>query len=206
MTKTLLALATLLFAGALFAGTPGQDLVAAAKAQIGVTLLYDRQYQRIPYPGGDVPIVRGVCSDVVIRAYRTLGVDLQVLVHQDMVAAWSHYPKLWQLRGTDPNIDHRRVPNLATFFKRHGQNLTVEKDAKAYLPGDIVVWRLSSGLPHIGIVSDELSASRVPLVIHNIGTGARQNDRLFDFTITGHFRYLPGRLNTPRATHRQREG
>lgn len=169
----------------------GLKLVEAAKAQIGVTLRYDSRYQRIPYPGGDIPLDRGVCTDVLIRAYRKLGVDLQVFVHQDMVKAWDSYPHSWNNKTPDSNIDHRRVPNLATFFKRNGQALSVSKESQAYLPGDIVTWRLTSGVPHIGVVSDQLSKSGVPLVIHNIGWGTMIEDRLFDFVITGHYRYSP---------------
>ncbi|HXC16535.1 MAG TPA: DUF1287 domain-containing protein [Holophagaceae bacterium] len=164
-------------------------MVQAAKTQIGVTRYYDSRYQRIPYPGGDVPMDRGVCTDVVIRAYRALGVDLQALVHEDMLRAWGEYPKNWVAKGPDPNIDHRRVPNLVAFFKRHGQTLTTGTDPKLYQPGDIVTWRLSSGVPHIGIVSDQRATSGTPLMIHNIGYGTKQEDVLFDFTITGHFRY-----------------
>jgi len=173
----------------LLAGEPGHDLAEAAKSQIGVTLRYDSGYQKIPYPGGDVPQDRGVCTDVIIRAYRRFGVDLQVLVHQDMAGAWAAYPNPWRLKSTDRNIDHRRVPNLATFFQRHGQSLATDKDPKTYLPGDIVAWRLSSGVPHVGLVSSEKSSSGVPLVIHNIGLGTRLEDCLFAFTITGHYRY-----------------
>ncbi|HTL97750.1 MAG TPA: DUF1287 domain-containing protein [Holophagaceae bacterium] len=168
---------------------PGLALIRAARTQIGVTLHYDSRYQRIPYPGGDVPLDRGVCTDVVIRAYRVLGVDLQALVHEDMLRAWSEYPKDWGMKGPDSNIDHRRVPNLATFFRRHGQTLATGADPRLYRPGDIVTWRLSSGVPHIGIVSDQRSAAGTPLMIHNIGYGTEQDDVLFDFTITGHFRY-----------------
>ena len=169
----------------------GLKLVEAAKAQIGVTLRYDGRYQKIPYPGGDVPVDRGVCTDVLIRAYRRLGVDLQLLVHQDMIKAWDSYPHSWNNKKPDSNIDHRRVPNLVVFFKRHGQTLLVSKEFNVYLPGDIVTWRLASGVPHIGVVSGQYSKSGVPLVIHNIGWGTLQEDRLFDFEITGHYRYVP---------------
>lgn len=175
----------------LIAVDSGHDLAEAAKAQIGVTLQYDSHYQKISYPGGDVPMDRGVCTDVVIRAYRKFGIDLQALVHKDMVSSWAEYPNPWRLKSTDTNIDHRRVPNLATFFKRHGQSLPIRKDQRAYLPGDIVTWRLTSGVPHIGVVSNQQSKSGIPLVIHNIGWGTMLEDRLFDFTITGHYRYPP---------------
>lgn len=167
------------------------DLVAAARAQVGVTLHYDGRYQGISYPGGDVPLERGVCTDVVIRAYRKQGVDLQALVHQDMSKAWNAYPQLWQLKAPDRNIDHRRVPNLATFFSRHGTSLKPSRDGRDYRPGDIVTWRLPRNLPHIGIVSDKLSWTGVPLVIHNIGEGAKEENALFSYPISGHYRWKP---------------
>lgn len=163
-------------------------LVAAARTQVGVTVRYDGSYRRLPYPGGDVALDRGVCSDVLIRAYRQVGVDLQVLVHDDMTSHWSEYPHLWGLHRPDSNIDHRRVPNLAAFFRRHGAALPTTSDPSLYNTGDIVTWRLIGGLPHIGIVSSKLAGSR-PLVIHNIGRGAREEDVLFSYSVTGHFRY-----------------
>jgi uncharacterized protein YijF (DUF1287 family) len=172
--------------------SPALDLVAAAKSQIGVTLHYDPSYQRLAYPRGDVPIERGVCTDVVVRAYRKLGIDLQERVHRDMRQAWDAYPHPanWGLKKPDTNIDHRRVPNLAAFFGRHGITLATSRDARDYKPGDIVVWRLPPSLPHIGIVSDKYSANGTPLVIHNIGAGARMEDALFSYAITGHYRFL----------------
>ncbi|MBL8297451.1 MAG: DUF1287 domain-containing protein [Rhodanobacteraceae bacterium] len=167
------------------------NLLAAATAQVGVTVTYDPAYARIGYPGGDVPIDRGVCTDVVIRAYRALGIDLQQLVHEDLRRAWAAYPKLWGLRSPDRHIDHRRVPNLATFFLRHGKSLRVSQtDAALYAPGDIVTWRLASGVPHIGLVTDERRNGR-PLIVHNIGAGTQIEDVLFAYTITGHYRYEP---------------
>lgn len=168
---------------------PAPCIVEAARKQIGVTVSYDSGYARIAYPGGDVPVNRGVCTDVLIRAYRNCGSDLQMLVHEDMVKAWAAYPKLWNLSAPDSNIDHRRVPNLAVFFTRHGKKLAVGSDPKAYLPGDLVTWKLPSGVPHIGIVSDRLTENGTPLVIHNIGGGTREDDSLFLYTITGHYRY-----------------
>lgn len=167
------------------------NLITAAKRQIGVTRYYDPAYVRIAYPNGDVAAERGVCTDVVIRAYRVLGVDLQQRVHEDMRANWSSYPKLWGLKSTDRNIDHRRVPNLAVYFTRHGQRLRVSQDdASLYQPGDIVTWRLPSGVPHIGLVSAQRRGGR-PLIVHNIGAGTQLEDMLFDYTITGHYRYAP---------------
>jgi uncharacterized protein YijF (DUF1287 family) len=172
---------------------PADDLVAAARAQIGVTVRYDGSYQRLAYPSGDVPIDRGVCTDVVIRAYRHLGIDLQELVHKDMRTAWRAYPHplKWGLKSTDTNIDHRRVPNLDAFFRRHGTVLATSPQSAAFRPGDIVVWQLPIGLPHIGIVADRVSPTGTPLVIHNIASGTKMDDVLFAFTITGHYRYLP---------------
>lgn len=169
----------------------GRCLVEAARKQIGVTVLYDSGYRRIPYPNGDVPQDRGVCTDVLVRAYRQLGVDLQVKVHEDMSAAFRVYPKNWGLTRPDSNIDHRRVPNLGTFFTRKGRPLPVTHDPRDYAPGDLVTWRLPSGVPHIGIVSDRKTAAGVPLVIHNIGQGTQEENSLFAFTVTGHYRYAP---------------
>ena len=181
-------LAACLSAGAAHASTADQ-LVAAAKTQIGVTVLYDPRYEKLAYPGGDVPIERGVCTDVVIRAYRKLGIDLQQLVHQDMSKSWSAYPKLWQLKRPDRNIDHRRVPNLQTYFGRHGTTLPATSNGSDYKAGDIVTWMVPPRLPHIGIVAAEKSFTGVPLVIHNIGSGTKMEDILFSFPITGHYRY-----------------
>ena len=168
-------------------------LLAAAHAQVGRTLIYDPSYQRIGFPGGDVPLYRGVCADVVVRALRGIGVDLQREVNLDMRAHFAAYPQQWGMREADPNIDHRRVPNLETWFRRHGMALTASLQARDYLPGDIVSWRLERGQPHIGIVSDRRSAEGLrPLVIHNIGYGAQEQDVLFDWQINGHFRYFRG--------------
>jgi uncharacterized protein YijF (DUF1287 family) len=165
-------------------------IIAGAKKQVGVTRSYDSAYRTIAYPGGDVPLHTGVCTDVVIRAFRHAGIDLQVLVHQDMKQNFVKYPKTWGLRKPDTNIDHRRVPNLATFFTRRGGKLAVTDRAADYQPGDIVTWRLSSGVPHIGIVSDIHSRfTKRPLVIHNIGSGAQIEDVLFEYELTGHYRW-----------------
>ena len=174
----------ILFAFAAQAQAPLQRFVAAAKSQVGKTRYYDGSYRRIAYPNGDVPIERGVCTDVVIRAFRGAGIDLQVLVHEDMKRNFSKYPKTWGLRAPDTNIDHRRVPNLATFFTRKG--LAVRD---AYKPGDLVTWRLSSGVPHIGIVSDVRRGDRY-LMVHNIGAGAQIEDVLHAYEITGHYRWF----------------
>jgi uncharacterized protein YijF (DUF1287 family) len=189
LTRAIL-FATLL---ALFASAqqpPLQTMIAGAKKQVGVTRSYDPTYRRIGYPNGDVPRETGVCTDVVIRAYRHAGVDLQVLVHEDMQAAFASYPKTWGLRRTDTNIDHRRVPNLATFFTRRGKSLPVTRRGADYRPGDIITWRLSSGVPHIGVVSDvPVRGSDRFLVVHNIGSGAQIEDVLFAYALSGHYRY-----------------
>lgn len=166
----------------------GADLVAAARAQVGITLGYDGSYRKLAYPGGDVPIETGVCTDVLVRAFRVIGIDLQQRVHEDMRRAFGAYPPLWGLAKPDRNIDHRRVPNLQVYFGRHGQTLPVSGRAADYQPGEIVVWRLDSGLPHIGLVSDRTQDGR-PLVIHNVGAGTREEDVLFAYRIEGRFRY-----------------
>jgi uncharacterized protein YijF (DUF1287 family) len=174
-------------------GDPRLKLVEAARAQVGVTRSYDPAYLRLSYPGGDVPLDRGVCTDVVVRAYRSaLGIDLQRLVHEDMRSSFSAYPRQWGLARPDPHIDHRRVPNLQTFFRRRGAALPVASGPADFRPGDLVTQMLPGNLPHIAIVSDRRSpdGSR-PLVIHNIGAGAREEDSLFAFPITGHYRFAP---------------
>ncbi|MEI2743177.1 MAG: DUF1287 domain-containing protein [Candidatus Competibacter sp.] len=183
-------------------GQPGLCLVEAARKQIGVTQLYDSRYVKLAYPGGDVPPERGVCTDVIVRAYRQLGIDLQRLVHEDMRRDGSAYPKLWGLKRPDPNIDHRRVPNLARFFTQQGQSMPAGTEPDAYLPGDLVTWRLPAGIPHIGIVSDRRSETGTPLVIHNIGAGAVEDNILLAFTITGHYRYFPELSNAACKTAR----
>ena len=194
MTRAFL-LAVLVLLGPLAgsAQEPGVCLVRAARTQVGLTVRYDPSYSRIPYPLGDVPLDRGVCTDVVVRAYRAFGIDLQVLVYQDRKAAWGAYPNPWRTKTIDRNIDHRRVPNLATFFQRHGRLVAELKNPTAFLPGDIVTWDLASGVPHIGFVSDQRGASGAPLVLHNIGSGTQEEDVLFAYRLTGHYRYFPER-------------
>jgi hypothetical protein len=151
---------------------------------------YDSRYFSIPYPNGDVPADKGVCTDVVIRAYRKVGIDLQVEVHEDMKSNFDRYPSLWGLRSTDRNIDHRRVPNLMTFFSRKGLELTVTKKPSDYLPGDIVCWSLGGAITHIGLVTEERSTQAGQyLIVHNIGAGQVLADCLFDYAIIGHYRY-----------------
>jgi uncharacterized protein YijF (DUF1287 family) len=164
-------------------------------AALGLTkdqVSYDPAYYSIPYPNGDVPKGKGVCTDVVIRAYRKLGIDLQKEVHEDMAKNFSKYPKTWGLTKTDTNIDHRRVPNLQVFFSRFGEVKTVSDAPGDYLPGDIVTWILGGKLPHIGVVVDKKNPFRKSyMVVHNIGNGQVAEDCLFDYKITGHYRYNP---------------
>ena len=169
-----------------------QRLSAAAIERTHHTVRYDPAYVRIGYPGGDVPSGTGVCTDEVIRAYRTLGIDLQKEVHEDISANFSLYPnhRRWMLFHPDSNIDHRRVPNLMVFFGRKGQALPITTQGKEYGPGDLVTWDLGGGVPHIGIVVDRKSGSSGRyMVVHNIGEGPRMEDVLFNWKITGHYQY-----------------
>ena len=170
---------------------PVRKLLAAARAQIGVTKTYDPAYVVLEYPNGDVAEDRGVCTDVVIRAFRKLGLDLQKLVHEDMTRHFEKYPKRWGLKKPDKNIDHRRVPNLMKYFERQGKSRAVSKKPEDYQPGDLVTCIVPPNLPHIMIVSDvpSLSDPARMQIIHNIGAGAQLEDCLFDFEITGLFRY-----------------
>ncbi|MBD9478446.1 DUF1287 domain-containing protein [Pseudoxanthomonas sp. PXM02] len=173
---------------------PSPPLVAAARAQIGVVRIYDPTYFGLSYPGGDVPADRGVCTDVVIRALRTQGLDLQQAIHEDMRAHFDVYPQQWGLSRPDRNIDHRRVPNQMRWFARQGWEQDIGQSADDFSPGDIVAWKLTgSGLLHIGIVSDRRSHDGTPLILHNINAGTQENDLLFHHTIIGHYR-APGAL------------
>lgn len=192
MTKSLTRLIPAIMVALPLLAQPAQlpTVIEGAKRQVGVTRMYDGRYVRIAYPGGDVPLDRGVCTDVIVRAYRHAGVDLQVRVHEDMKRNFAAYPKNWGLRRPDSNIDHRRVPNLQTFFRRKGERLPVTQRGADYKPGDLVTWLLGAGVPHIGIVSD----IRVPntdryQIVHNVGSGARIEDVLFAYEVTGHYRY-----------------
>ena len=171
------------------AGTNNVDIVAAARKQIGVTVSYDPAYRKLGYPGGDVSRESGVCTDVIIRALRDVRkIDLQKLVHEDMKRSFSKYPQIWGLKAPDANIDHRRVPNLQCYFKRKGYALPVSRNAADYKPGDIVTAMVGGKLPHIMIVSDKKSSVGVPLAIHNIGSGTQEEDVLFAYPLTGHYR------------------
>lgn len=153
-------------------------------------VVYDPSYFSIAYPNGDVPPNKGVCTDVIIRAYRKLDIDLQKEVHEDMKSNFDKYPKNWRLSTTDKNIDHRRVPNLMVFFKRNGTVKPISVDANKYLPGDIVCWNLGGGTTHIGLVADKKSLdNKRYLIVHNIGGGQVLADCLFDYKIIGHYRY-----------------
>ena len=164
-----------------------------SKAGIALTLnkvKYDPTYYTIPYPNGDVPAGRGVCTDVIIRAYRVVGIDLQKEVHEDMKANFSKYPKKWGLKSTDKNIDHRRVPNLMFFFERKGAKLPITNKGLDYKPGDIVTWMLPGNLSHIGLVVNRKTAdNKRYMIVHNIGTGQVMQDCLASWKITGHYRY-----------------
>jgi uncharacterized protein YijF (DUF1287 family) len=175
-------------------------LVEAAIERTSHEVRYDPSYFKIDYPNGDVPAEVGVCTDEVIRSYRAVGVDLQKLVHEDMEQNFSVYPRIWKAKKTDRNIDHRRVPNLMTFFQRQGASLPVTEEARDYKPGDIVTWDLSGGLTHIGLVVNvpsDADAGRFQIV-HNIGAGPKMEDVLFGWKITGHYRYEGPKAEAPK--------
>src|SRR5216683_1410752 len=167
-------------------------VIDGAVDQIGKTTSYDPSYQRIEYPNGDVPIETGVCSDVIVRAFRRGGIDLQKDLHEDMKDNFSAYPTRWGLKGPDANIDHRRVPNLQTYFARKGKSLATDGGAETFLPGDIVTWDLQlGGTEHIGMVVNVwYKPTQRYLIVHNIGNGTRMEDVLFAWKITGHYRYF----------------
>lgn len=172
-----------------------EKLIAQAIAQTKIEVTYDPAYTQISYPNGDVASNKGVCTDVVIRSYRGVGVDLQKEVHEDMQKHFSEYPKYWKLKKPDTNIDHRRVPNLMIFFKRHGAELPISQKPEDYKPGDMVTWNLQGkntpgGITHIGIVINQKSTDGKRFMIaHNIGAGNKIDDILFDYVIIGHYRY-----------------
>ena len=190
--KKALTLFTFFWIGLFSVGFSQKTLSECAIELTQQQVTYDPSYFSISYPNGDVPADKGVCTDVIIRAYRKLGIDLQKEVHEDMKAHFSLYPKNWGLTSTDKNIDHRRVPNLMTYFKRQGAELSISQDAKDYKPGDIVCWSLGGGLTHIGIVINQLSEDKKrPLIVHNIGGGQVIEDCLFQYKIIGHYRFRP---------------
>lgn len=193
-----LLLSLALSAAGASAETIGDRIAAAAQSQTRVTRSYDPAYTTLAYPGGDVPADRGVCTDVVIRALRAVGYDLQSRVHEDMRAHFGAYPRRWGARRPDPNIDHRRVPNLETFFTRKGVRLSPSQSYADFEPGDVVSWNLKSDgdyVGHIGVVAARRTRDGRPLIVHNIGAGARTEDVLFKWTMTGRFR--PARLAEP---------
>ena len=169
-----------------------RHVIESTREQLKITTHYTQDYRVIPYPGGDMPADTGACTDVVIRAFRKAGIDLQKEVHEDIAANFSAYPQKWGLKGTDTNIDHRRVPNLQTFFTRRGKAVAISSDGANYQPGDVVTWDLDGkGMTHIGIVSNDWNdRDKRYLIIHNIGGGVAEEDRLFDWKITGHYRYF----------------
>jgi uncharacterized protein YijF (DUF1287 family) len=169
-----------------------QKLSDASISILDENVVYDPSYTAIKYPNGDVPKNKGVCTDVIIRTYRKLGIDLQKEVHMDMLGHFSLYPNLkkWGLRKTDTNIDHRRVPNLEVFFGRKGEKLKVTKNANDYKTGEIVTWMIHGKLPHIGIITNKKSPDENrPMIVHNVGAGQVLEDCLFKYEIVGHFRY-----------------
>jgi uncharacterized protein YijF (DUF1287 family) len=177
--------------------TPAQKIVANAIEQTRVTRIYDPAYVPLGYPLGDVPKERGVCADVIIRAFRAAGIDLQQEVHEDIKRSPRTYPNLWNQRAPDPSIDHRRVANLMAWFRRRGHSLPVTTDAADYRPGDVVAWKLPGGRLHIGIVTDRLAPrTNRPLIVHNIATGANLEDVLFTWKIFAHYRPSPHLLTS----------
>jgi len=192
MNKILIGIFLVSFAGLLHVeadNNSGMRIASAARLQIGITVRYDPEYQSMEYPNGDIPLDRGVCTDVIVRSFRTgLGVDLQKLVHEDMKRNFKEYPNDWGLGSPDKNIDHRRVGNLQTYLKRRGCSRAISKNADDYKPGDVVTCTVPPHLPHIMIVSDKKTISGRPLVIHNIGAGTKEEDRLFEFELTAHYR------------------
>jgi len=184
--------------------TPLEKINAGAIEQTTQTTGYDASYAKLDYPNGDVPIVTGVCADVIVRAFRKAGIDLQKELHEDMKKSFATYPRKWGLRGPDANIDHRRVPNLMTWFDRQGKARPITKDAKDYLPGDVIAWDMTPGLPHIGMVSKiKVEGAERYAVVHNIGAGARIEDVLFAWKIIGHYRYFEQKQDT---TNKSRPG
>jgi uncharacterized protein YijF (DUF1287 family) len=182
---------------------PLEKINAGAVEQTTQTTGYDGSYVKLDYPNGDVPLNTGVCADVIVRAFRKGGIDLQKELHEDMKKNFAKYPQKWGLSSPDASIDHRRVPNLMTWFDRQGKAQPITKDAKDYLPGDVIAW--DTGLPHIGIVSKiKVEGAERYAVVHNIGGGARLEDVLFTWKIIGHYRYFEEKQDTrdkPRPGH-----
>ena len=199
MTSTMKAVTTVMAWLVMLTGVSAAEkalnirIVEAARQQVGVTTNYDPSYAKLKYPGGDVPLRTGVCSDVVVRTLRAVGIDLQKELHEDMGRNFSAYPQRWGLKAPDQNIDHRRVPNLMHYFERRYiwlQEKLTKPYVAVYRPGDIVAWDLGGGVTHIGIVSDKKSGE-TPLIIHNIGSGTKEEDILFNYQVIGHYRLRP---------------
>tara|TARA_Y100001970_G_scaffold289610_1_gene420560 strand:+ start:1021 stop:1635 length:615 start_codon:yes stop_codon:yes gene_type:complete len=171
-----------------------KDFLIAALERTKYNIQYNGDYFNIEYPNGDIPKKYGVCTDVIIRSYRKINIDLQQLIHEDITKKYNDYPlqRIWNQNNADSNIDHRRVPNLEVFFSKYGKSIPVSNNPNDYKPGDIVTWDLPGSSPwHIGIVSDKISLiSNNPLIIHNIGRGPEESDMIFDFPIRGHYRYF----------------
>lgn len=189
----LLSLISILISQCCYSKNFEADLVEAAIERTRHNITYDGSYYSIDYPNGDVPSNIGVCTDVIIRSYRAIGTDLQKLVHEDMRRNFDDYPskRIWGLSSTDKNIDHRRVPNLQSFFNKVANILPISDSRDDYRAGDIVTWSLAGSQPHIGIVVNKKSVNGTPLIVHNIGAGPRLDDVLFSYKITGHYRYVP---------------
>ena len=184
----------LLFSFDLYSSPFSEKLVLAAVERTTHLVRYDGAYVSIGYPNGDVPDDVGVCTDVIIRTYRTLDIDLQKRIHEDMKASFKDYPsnRIWGMNKPDSNIDHRRVPNLQKYFERQGSSLPISNQPKDYKPADLVTWMLPGNLPHIGIVIDKIDqVSNNPIIVHNIGAGPEASDMLFSYKITGHYRFIP---------------
>jgi len=213
--RSIIILVVVLTSSASFAfreGEPAgfsQRLSKTAIERTAHKVIYDGAYRKIEYPNGDVPMHVGVCTDVVIRTYRKLGIDLQTDVHEEMKSHFDVFPKKWGLSHPDPNIDHRRVPNLQTLFKRKGIVLPITDNPKDYVTGDLVTWVVAGTLPHIGIVANRLSSDgKRPLIVHNIGRGPQLEDMLFKYPITGHYRYygkMGSGLHSSRLNQRNEE-
>lgn len=190
LRKSFISTSSLLLVLISFGQSFSERLSAAAEKLTEQSVVYDPSYFSISYPNGDIPEGKGVCTDVVIRAYRTLDIDLQKEVHEDMQANFDRYPTIWGLSKTDKNIDHRRVPNLMTFFTRHGNTKPISSNPNDYLPGDIVAWNLGGAVTHIGLVSSKRSKDgKRFLIVHNIGSGQVLEDCLFNFKIIGHYAF-----------------
>lgn len=188
--KKLLQILLLLFLNIILGQISNLELSDVALTLTEQNVVYDPGYFSINYPNGDIPSNKGVCTDVIIRAYRKIGIDLQKEVHEDMISNFNSYPKIWGSKSTDKNIDHRRVPNLMTFFKKKGAEKPITKNAMDYIPGDVVCWNLGGANTHIGIVVNKKSKDgKRYLIVHNIGSRQVLEDCLFNFKIIGHYRY-----------------